>query len=258
MPFGSRAFPRLPSVPSGVRWEAPDPISCDGWFRSLSYTWCRLQRFRKLSDSVPPLTLRYRVCLPQASKVPFYVLRFPGYVRSPLCSHRASFDSAQSSITALLSVLSLLRRIKPGFAPATRLPSLLALRFCFKPETHMGFPAVHIPLLRPLRRASFAPFCLPSLHPKVLFWLACVAMTLVLFNFSKSSKRSSRLHHLGLLIRPHLKARNTLATQNRANHFICWMHSLSKMSVPIETPQVFHRLIPLQQSLCPASGLRYP
>ena len=76
----------------------------------------------------------------------------------------------------------------------------------------MGFPAFHVPLLRPLRRASFAPFRLLSLHPKAVFQLARVAMTLVLFNFSKSSKRSSRSHHLRTLIRPHPKPRNTLAT----------------------------------------------
>jgi hypothetical protein len=76
----------------------------------------------------------------------------------------------------------------------------------------MGFPAFHVPLLRPLRRASFAPFRLLSLHPKAVFQLARVAMTLVLFNFSKSSKRSSRSHHLETLIRPHPKPRNTLPT----------------------------------------------
>ena len=105
----------------------------------------------------------------------------------------------------------------------------------------MGFPAFHVPLLRPLRRASFAPFRLLSLHPKAVFQLARVAMTLVLFNFSKSSKRTSRLHHLGLLIRPHPKARNTLATPIRAKPFICSVYLYYEMSVPIRSSQVFHR-----------------
>ena len=48
----------------------------------------------------------------------------------------------------------------------------------------------------PLAPKSFlCAVLLPSFHSKVALQLACVAMTLVLFNFSKSSKRSSRLHH---------------------------------------------------------------
>mgnify|MGYP001231316812 CR=1 FL=1 len=70
-------------------------ISCDVLIRSLSYTWRRLQRFRKLSDSAAQLARRCRACLPQASKVPFYVLRFPGYVLARRCSHSASLESAR-------------------------------------------------------------------------------------------------------------------------------------------------------------------
>ena len=120
----------------------------------------------------------------------------------------------------------------------------------------MGFPALHVPLLRPLRRASFAPFRLLSLHPKAVFQLARVAMTLVLFNFSKSSKRSSRLHHLGLLIRPHPETRNTLATQIPANPFVCYIYFNYEMSVPIGIPQVFHRESPMQHPSHWAATLR--
>ena len=87
----------------------------------------------------------------------------------------------------------------------------------------MGFPAFHVPLLRPLRRASFAPFRLLSLHPKAVFQLARVAMTLVLFNFSKSSKRSSRSHHLIELLRWKFSPRNTLSTSKLEFPFIFMM-----------------------------------
>ena len=146
--------------------------------------------------------------------------------------------------------------MKPGFAPAARLASLLALRFCFKPETRMGFPAFHVPLLRPLRRASFAPFRLLSFHPKVAFQLARVAMTLVLFNFSKSSKRSSRSHHLIELLPPPPKHRNTLYTRKTQNpctskHLI-ELPNQTATPMPTSFPQGLHLFH--GESVDPVSG----
>ena len=78
--------------------------SCDVLIRSLSYTWRRLQRFGKSSDSGPPLALRITTCLPRTSRAPFHVRRFPGYVLAHPCFHRKSLKSARDSSSALLSV----------------------------------------------------------------------------------------------------------------------------------------------------------
>ena len=94
------------------------------------------------------------------------------------------------------------------------------VKVLFQTGNAHGVPRSPHPFAPSTPKSFLCAVLLPSFHPKVAFWLACVAMTLVLFNFSKSSKRSSRLHHLGLLIRPHPKHRNTHATQNRANAFI--------------------------------------
>ena len=170
------------SGPNILRWLVPVPLL---HLASTSETQKVIRPGRSACASLPGL--------PSSS--------FSGpLLRSPLSGLRPLASLLAQRVVRFRAVFHLcatqrvppFRRMKPGFSPAARLPSLLALRFCFKPETHMGFPAVHIPLLRRLRRAPFAPFCLPSLHPKVAFWLACVAMTLVLFNFSKSRSEERR------------------------------------------------------------------
>mgnify|MGYP004417128033 CR=1 FL=1 len=199
------------SGPIILRWLVPVPLL---HLASTSETQKAIRPGRSAYASLPGL--------PSSS--------FSGpLLRSPLSGLRPLDSLLAQRVARFRAVFHLcatqrvpsFRRMKPGFSPAARLPSLLALRFCFKSETHMGFPAVHIPLLRPLRRASFAPFCLPSFHPKVALQLACVAMTLVLFNFSKSSKRSSRLHHLETLIRPQPQSDKHYTNQITANTFVC-------------------------------------
>ena len=173
MPFGSRAFPRRPFGPSGVRWGAPNQISCDALIRSLSHTWSRLQRLRKLPGSSPPLALQLASVLPRASKVPFHVLRFPGYVLPPRCFRSDLFGSAWSSISTLLSMFQLLRGAASGFSPAARFASRLAFRFCFTPETRLGFPAVHFTSLCLFRRTPAAPLrCLPFALERLSGWPA--------------------------------------------------------------------------------------
>ncbi len=163
------AHPDLQGFAGRLRFKS----SCDILNRSLSYTWPRLQRLRNASDIAPPLALWFSACLPQASQVPFYVLRFPGYVLASICSHRKSLGSARSFTSVLLGVSPHLRKNEPGFSPASRLASLLALRFCFKPETHLGFPAFHLPSLPLLRRVPSAPLgCLLSIRRCLSSWSA--------------------------------------------------------------------------------------
>ena len=105
---GSAVASRLPCLQTnrpclqGFAGRLRIKLPCDVLIRSLSYTWCRLQRFGKSSGSGPPLALRITTCLPRTSKAPFHVLRFPGYVLATPCSHSESLGSARNSSSALL------------------------------------------------------------------------------------------------------------------------------------------------------------
>ena len=110
MPPGSAVASRLPCPRTnrpclqGFAGRLRIKKSCEILIRSLSYTWLRLQRLGKSSGNIPPLALRFTTCLPRASKAPFHVRRFPGYVLARPCSHSDSLGSARDSSSALLSV----------------------------------------------------------------------------------------------------------------------------------------------------------
>ena len=175
-------------------------------------------------------------------------------LRSPLSGLRSRSTLLSQCFARFRAVFHLCATQRVSFIPKNEagfrtrctpcFPS--CVKVLFQTGNAPGVPRSPHPFAPSAPKSFLCAVLLPSLHPKVLFQLACVAMTLVLFNFSKSSKRTSRLHHLGLLIRPHLETRNTLATQIRAKPFVCWAQSLFQMSVPTQTPQVFHRLVPMR------------
>ena len=156
-------------------------------------------------------------------------------LRSP--STFSAFRATSSLISALTESRSVPRdspsprysayvptpKSRAGFRTRCTLCFPSCVEVLFQTGNALGVPRSPHPFAPSAPKSFLCAVLLPSFHPKVALQLACVAMTLVLFNFSKSSKRTSRLHHLGLLIRPHLRTRNTLATQKRAKPFVCWI-----------------------------------